>query len=612
MASKTLRELTIKLDADVAELKKGLAKANKQMTGFQKRMKGLGSSFKNIFSVVAVGAVANQIGEVIGEMATLGKELEGVKQGFQGIDPKILDDMRKATHGTVTDLELMKAAVQAKNFGLPLKEMGTMLEFVHRRARASGESVDFLTRSLVTGLGRKSSMIIDNLGISTSQLNEQLKLTPDFTTAVAEIMKRDMKASGEYIETAADITERWAAEWGNTKAKVGLFINKGIKLIAPVLDKAKQSMKEFFSDSMPKIIDFINSWITLYNESIIFRAAIVSLKTTFNVMWSTFKGTINLMVSAIKGLGKSIMFVLTPKNWGKGFELGLKKIMFDAGKEMESDALKMGKESGEAVFDGITELTHGKKDLISKETFGTEAVAEMTQAASDAGTETGKAYTSALAANMKDLQKKMKVASKGGGATDNLFLADDEEMDTAANEIIENVQEVSNKVQLAMSSVNNFLSDSFAQLGQNIGKSLSGTGKLLDGFMNILLNFGEQFGKIMIGIGVAKLALENIGISGIGAIVAGVALIAGISAIKGLMDKGPGFAKGGIVPGSSFSGDNVPINTNSGELILNRAQQSNVAGQLTGGGGGRLSVEVSGAALKFVLDEANRMDNNSF
>ncbi len=58
----------------------------------------------------------------------------------------------------------------------------------------------------------------------------------------------------------------------------------------------------------------------------------------------------------------------------------------------------------------------------------------------------------------------------------------------------------------------------------------------------------------------------------------GVATASNIAKIK----TAPAFQDGGIVPGNQFSGDNVLARVNSGELILNRAQQTNVASGLMG------------------------------
>ena len=71
------------------------------------------------------------------------------------------------------------------------------------------------------------------------------------------------------------------------------------------------------------------------------------------------------------------------------------------------------------------------------------------------------------------------------------------------------------------------------------------------------------------------------------------------------------FAQGGIVGGTSYSGDNVIARVNSGELILNMAQQDNVANALSaladmsgigGIGGAGVNVYLSGASF-YGLDE---------
>jgi hypothetical protein len=60
-----------------------------------------------------------------------------------------------------------------------------------------------------------------------------------------------------------------------------------------------------------------------------------------------------------------------------------------------------------------------------------------------------------------------------------------------------------------------------------------------------------------------------------------------IAAIAASKPSPPSFQQGGIVPGSSFSGDNVPIQANSGEMVLTQQQQANLFEQANGGVGGQ-------------------------
>ncbi len=74
----------------------------------------------------------------------------------------------------------------------------------------------------------------------------------------------------------------------------------------------------------------------------------------------------------------------------------------------------------------------------------------------------------------------------------------------------------------------------------------------------------------------------------------GIALgLAGVAAIIAAMSSMPKYATGGIVPGTSFTGDKVPALLNSGEMILNGSQQSNLFHMLNSGLYGSLSQKIT-------------------
>lgn len=58
-----------------------------------------------------------------------------------------------------------------------------------------------------------------------------------------------------------------------------------------------------------------------------------------------------------------------------------------------------------------------------------------------------------------------------------------------------------------------------------------------------------------------------------------------IAAVNASKPQAPKFAEGGIIPGSSFAGDNVIARVNSGEMVLNSAQQAELFKMANGSGG---------------------------
>jgi len=92
----------------------------------------------------------------------------------------------------------------------------------------------------------------------------------------------------------------------------------------------------------------------------------------------------------------------------------------------------------------------------------------------------------------------------------------------------------------------------------------------------------------------------------------GAALAQGLMAVASI--NGVQFANGGIVGGSSYSGDLIPARLNSKEMVLNQGQQANLfamANGAGGGAGGELSTRISGNDLLFVLNRTYKKNNNT-
>lgn len=169
-----------------------------------------------------LAGLASEMGDMVKQGIELAKQGEGIRIAFERLGRgDILQGLREATHGTVTDLELMKAAVKFNDFKLPLDELGTMLAFAQQKAKDTGQSVDYMVDSIVTGLGRKSLMILDNLGLSAAQIKEKMAETGDMTKAVGAIIREEMAKAGDYVETAADRATQANVQLENAMTRLG-------------------------------------------------------------------------------------------------------------------------------------------------------------------------------------------------------------------------------------------------------------------------------------------------------------------------------------------------------------------------------------------------------
>lgn len=224
---KIVGQLKAILGLDKTKFDRGLDDAGKKASAFGGAIKKIKAAIAGAF---ALGALKSFAENIVG----LAAKTEGVKAAFDRLNqPNMLADLRAATRGTVTDLQLMQKAVQAKNFKIPLSQLATYFEFATKRALQTGESVDYLVDSIIAGIGRKSVLVMDNLGISAVELQQEVKKTGDFGIAAGNIIKRELGGMGDVADTTASQIAKIGAAWNNLKTQMGgWLISSGIgKLI---------------------------------------------------------------------------------------------------------------------------------------------------------------------------------------------------------------------------------------------------------------------------------------------------------------------------------------------------------------------------------------------
>lgn len=205
------------------QTQKSLESGTKQ-GGFLNIMKGVFAGNLLAKGAMMLGDLAIKAREFVREGIQMAAVSQGIQHAFERIaDRDYLKGLRNQTKGLVNDLTLMKSAVRAENFNIPLSQLGTLFEFAQNRARDTGESVDYLVESIINGIGRKSPLILDNLGISAVRLQQEVKKTGDFAAAVGKIVEEEMAKAGPAIDTATDAATRKKVAWENLQLTMGNF-----------------------------------------------------------------------------------------------------------------------------------------------------------------------------------------------------------------------------------------------------------------------------------------------------------------------------------------------------------------------------------------------------
>ena len=581
-------------------------------------------------TLIAQGAtaLASSMKDAVSQGIELARQGEGIRVAFERLNnPNLLANLKEATHGTVSELELMKAAVKFDDFKLPVEELGTMLAFAQKKAKDTGQSIDYMVDSIVTGLGRKSLMILDNLGLSAAEIRERMKESGDMTKAVGEIIREQMAKAGDYVETAADRAARATAQ-------------------------AQDKMMELGRSAMPVAEEFNNAFNTI-------KVAGMQL--------------INIVLVPIANMIDKIrQFKQSPQDF---FENNvLPKTMTEVGSNVDDKGnyIRRPAQKGAAGFDwNKGTWKPGYSGAIYNSATGQTELPEITATGHiRTTTPRGGGRTGGTTSVPKELTEMQSNQQRINELTQEYVKISDQstqeviDRQEAIREEIRLLEERNSKLKLYQEQAQGRFMGGEVQVEGLTGPAFRGFAaadlsvpglnvengdKKKDEKPKQEKDMGEKLSTLASGLSTLTSGIESLGfeipdgvkqfigaIQGIASIIQGIqtvisvfqttsmtantaAIIANTAALTAnsmshvipfmMANGGVAHAASGYsVPGNHFSGDMVPLMVNSGELILNRAQQGNLASQLTGGGlaGLQLEAVVRGEDLRFILNSNGR------
>ena len=603
----------------------------------------------------AVTSMVNEIGDAVKQGIELAKAGEGIRIAFERLGRgDILDGLREATHGTVTDLELMKAAVKFNDFKLPVEELGTMLAFAQQKAKDTGQSVDYMVDSIVTGLGRKSLMILDNLGLSAAEIKDKMKDTGDMTKAVGQIIREQMAKAGDYVETAADRAAQANVSLQNKMEELG-------RKFAPL----EEASNQLWTSMKIGILDIVGGPLTELLNGLTEAGRLRNMLGEANGEGTNTKvgGQLGkLRVSKAAGSGymtrtlysgtieeynrqitkadellqqfeknhSSVNVVLqnATKQFGRKFssisELESMKGALAAMREEYKKGAQEIMNSSKATAAVVGTTGGGRSGKGGNKTAQTELqqnqaeINRLTQEyvrLGDMSTQSAEERKAAIQDEIEKLKKRNGILEKYAAQAQGRFLLQGSDIsmeglkNAGGSGVFEKAMEQVGKeieikaplqlddkaMKAVMRDVNKGNDKKEVSVGKEIGNIAGGISSMVGGLEQLGIELPEGLKGVIGGIQTVTSIL-----SGIMSVVVAIEAIAGADALIPFARGGivPHAAGGYFVPGTKFSGDTTPILANAGEVVLNRAQVGNLASQLQGGG-------FSGMNMKGVLKGEN-------
>lgn len=223
------------------ETKKGFASV-------QKYLKDTGDRIKDQWAKIAAAAVIafatiKKAGESVKIAADFAEQADAVEKRFGKTSDEILNVMRRATKGMISDSELLKATSRAMAMGVTtdLDEIATLWQYADAKAKVLGKETEEVFAQMADGIGKQNPRLLKELGFTSDKFKEttdgiQSTMTKaEMLQAVLAEAGPDVSKFGDEGISASDKFKVLNADLENSKLKLGQALLPIFEAIVPVI-----------------------------------------------------------------------------------------------------------------------------------------------------------------------------------------------------------------------------------------------------------------------------------------------------------------------------------------------------------------------------------------
>lgn len=244
--SKEWRGLGSALASTTDDVKKHGKETKKTGKESKKSVKSIGKSW------LGLAAKITGFGLAFRKALDLSKSFTQYKQGFDALErnsdgnaQKIIDKLRDVSEGTINNKDIMLAANKAIALGVTkdIGKMAELMEVARVKGKAMGLDTTQAFNDIVTGIGRGSPLILDNLGIVTKGWDAEAKaagVALDQQFLLNKILAQgavELEKVGARSLTSAERLQKVSAGLDNFGLIAGKAITEVVEPFAVGLDK---------------------------------------------------------------------------------------------------------------------------------------------------------------------------------------------------------------------------------------------------------------------------------------------------------------------------------------------------------------------------------------